>query len=102
MENKTDPRPELKRRIRKAAYGRQRLAVFWSNGGLTKRRKLIIHEALVATKLMYGLETAALPKGWEDRIDAAFMKGIRQILNLKTTYGQMKEGHERTKITTSS
>ena len=88
--------PEIKRRIRKAAYGRQKLATFWSKGAMNKRRKLIIHETLIATKLMYGLETLALPKGWEDRIDAAFMKGIRQILNIKTTYGQMQTGEERT------
>ena len=96
LHNKTDPRPELKRRIWKAAHGRRKLHVFWTKGTMNKRRKLIIHEAIAASKLMYGLETAALPAGWEDRIDAAFMKGIRQILGITTTFGQMQNGEERT------
>ena len=75
LHNKTDPRPELNRRIRKAAYGRQKTNIFWTKGTMNKRRKLMIHEAMVATKLMYGLETVAPPAGWDDRIDAAFMKG---------------------------
>ena len=45
---------------------------------------------------MYAMETVPIPEGWGERIDAEYYKGIRQILEIKTTYGQMKEGKART------
>ena len=45
---------------------------------------------------MYAMETVPIPEGRGDRIDAEYYKGIKQILELKTTYGQMTEGETRT------
>ncbi len=55
-----------------------------------------MHEALIASKLLYALEAVPLPEAMYDRIDAAYFKGLRQILDFKTTYGQQQEGQERT------
>ena len=55
-----------------------------------------MYEAIVSAKLLYALEATPIPKNYYEKIDAAFFKGIRQILNIKTTYGQMQSGENRT------
>ena len=96
LQEKADPRMEILKRISKAAYGRNRLNTFWRKTKLSKRKKILIYEALISSKLMYAMETVPIPEGWGDRIDAEYLKGIRQILDMKTTYGQMQEGNART------
>ena len=46
--------------------------------------------------MLYALEALPIPSNYYDKIDAAYMKGIRQIFNIKTTFGQMQAGEERT------
>ena len=45
---------------------------------------------------MYAMETVPIPEGWGERIDAAYYKEIRQLLEIEITYGHMKEGKART------
>ena len=96
MHEKSDSRPEIKRRIQKAAYARRKLTRFWKKCTIRRIKKIQMYESLIASKLVYGMETLVLPKGWDSKIDAAYLKGIRQILGLKTTYGQMQAGEDRT------
>ena len=63
---------------------------------MSKRKKILMYEAVVSSKLLYALEATPIPNNYYDKIDAAFFKGIRQILNIKTTYGQMQAGEDRT------
>ena len=63
---------------------------------MCKRKKILIHEALVASKLIYALEAIPIPKPMYDKIDAAYNKGLRQILGIKTTFGQKQSGEEMT------
>ena len=55
-----------------------------------------MYEALIASKLLYALDAVPIPEPMDDRIDAAYFKGLRQILDFKTTYGQQQEGQVRT------
>ena len=55
-----------------------------------------MYEALIASKLLYALEALAIPEPMYDRIDASYFKGLRQILNFKTTFGQQQQGQART------
>ena len=55
-----------------------------------------MYEVLTASKLLYALEAIPIPSPMYDRIDSAYYKGLRQIMKLKTTYGQQQEGQERT------
>ena len=41
---------------------------------------------------MYALDTSPLSEAARDKIDAAFYKGLRQILDMKTTFAQRKAG----------
>ena len=56
--------------------------------------KLIVYDMVIRAKLMYGLETLEINKSIIRRL-AAF-KGLRKILKLDTTYGQMVQGSLRT------
>ena len=91
-----NPRPEIIRRINGAAYVRRKLDVFWRKAAISKKQKVIMYESLISAKLLYALETLPIPQNMYDRIDAAYYKGLRQIMDWKTTYGQMQEGEEAT------
>ena len=56
-----------------------------------------MHKALIASKLLYAIEAIPIPEPMYDRIDAAYYKGLRQIMNMKTTFGQQQEGYEKNK-----
>ena len=72
----------------------------WAHSGtktnMGKRNKLLLHEGIVSAKLLYVLEALPIPRNFYARIDASYLKGIRQILGIKTTFGQQVAGQERT------
>ena len=45
---------------------------------------------------MYGLESAQFNNTTKGKLDTFYLKGIRQICKLETTYGQTVMGKERT------
>lgn len=47
--------------------------------------KLLVHDMTIRSKLMYGLESAALTDSALNKLDTFQLKGIRRILELKTT-----------------
>ena len=97
LHDEANPRPEIIKRINLAAYGRKKLSDFWSkNKILNKRDRIKMHEALIASKLLYALEATPIPKAMYDRIDASYYKGLRQIMGFKTTFAQQQEGTEKT------
>ena len=54
-----------------------------------------MYDAIVRSKLMYGLESAHLTQTLKEKIDIFQRKGLRQILKIPTTYGQMTAGKNR-------
>ena len=63
-----------------------KLAEYWKATNASTRWQLIIFDAVVRSKLMYGLETAALTEVLKKKIDAFQRRGLRQILKLKHPY----------------
>lgn len=55
-----------------------------------------MYEALTNSKLLYALSAIPIPKHMYDRIDVSYLEGSRQILNFKTTFGQMQDAEART------
>ena len=97
LHEEANPRPEIIKRINLAAYGRKKLSDFWGKSKiLNKRDRIRLHEALIASKLLYALEAIPIPKAMYDRIDASYYKGLRQIMGFKTTFAQHQEGKEKT------
>ena len=50
------------------------------------RWKLIIFDAVIKSKLMYGLESAQLNDSLKNKLDVFQLKGLRKILGLTTTF----------------
>ena len=48
------------------------------------------------SQLLYGLESAQLTKQAQAKIDIFQLKGLRQVLNITTTFRQMEQGQDRT------
>ena len=63
---------------------------------MNKRQKILMYEALASSKLLYALESLPISTQMYNRIDAAYLKGLRQILEFKTTFGQKQSGESMT------
>jgi hypothetical protein len=91
----TDCKKEVSKRMATAGQCRYQLGNFWRRGAMIRKRKIYMYEAIISAKLMYALDITPLPKGEMNRLDAAFFKGLRQIMGLKTTHGQTTTGEAR-------
>ena len=73
----------------------KRLSEFWKPGNCDIRFELIVYDAVVRAKLMYGLESLQLNKEYTNplygKLDTFHIKGLRQILQLTTTWGQIQK-----------
>ena len=72
----------------------KKLEEFWKHGNSEIREKLIVCDAVIRSKLMYGLESLQLTKELRKTLDTFQLKGLRQILKIPTTWGQM-ENHRK-------
>ena len=86
LNTKADPSMEVNRRIGAAGAAWRKLQEFWKKGTPTRRNKLLYYDALISSKLVYGLKTLALTDEHLDKLNAFFYKGLRQIMQYKTTY----------------
>ena len=62
----------------------------------TTNQKLIIYDSVIRSKLVYGMESAQIDDAERGKTNTFQLKGIRQILNMKSTYGQKVAGEEMT------
>ena len=62
------------------------MAIFWKQSNCTPRQKILVYDAVIRSKLLYGLESAELRPSDLNKMDTFQLKGLRQILKLKTTY----------------
>ena len=63
-----------------------KLHVFFYNTDNTEARKLMMYNAIIRSKLMYGLETLVMNESVQRRLETFHLKGLRNILQLPTTY----------------
>ena len=59
---------------------------YWKLGKCSKKRKLQVWNAVIRSKLTYGLVTIQINKDKANQLNAFQLKGIRRILGWKTTY----------------
>ena len=64
----------------------QKLQIFWKNPNCPTRFKLQVYDAVVRSKLVYGLDSVQLNTGLLKHLNAFQMKGLRKILNMKASY----------------
>ena len=73
----------------------KKMGPYWKKAAVPNRVKLLAYDALIRSKLVYAFETATLNINAKKRIDAFQLKGLRQILKLKTTFVDRRNTNER-------
>ena len=62
------------------------LQQFWKNPSCPTKFKLLVHDAVIRSKLIYGLDSLCLTAADVSRLNTFQLKGLRKILNMKTTF----------------
>ena len=83
---KADPHAEVTQKIQEVNRTLWRMQDYWKAAEASPKWKVLIFEAVLKSKLLYGLETTQLTKKCLTRIDAFQIRGLRKILNMKHTY----------------
>ena len=66
----------------------EKLGELWKHSNCSTRQKLIVYDAVIRTKLIYGMASAQINDAVKNKIDAFQIKGLRQILKMESTYAQ--------------
>ena len=64
----------------------QKLNMFWLHSNCPAKFKLIAADAVIKTKLLYGMDSAQLGEHEQKRINVMQLKISRKILGIKTTF----------------
>ena len=80
------PRAELSRRMGEAWRRLIDLEQVWKHAGISKWRKQELFQALVETKLMYGLDSLWLRKADRARLDSFQIKCLRRVHGIRHAY----------------
>ena len=63
-----------------------KLNSYWKATEASNKWQLLIFDAVIKSKFLYGMETVQLTEAMINKLDAFQMKGIRKILGKKHTY----------------
>lgn len=74
----------------------KKLETYWKHSDCSVKQKLIVYDAVIRTKLIYGFESVQVNDEMKKKIDVFQLKGLGQILNIQTTYAQQTAGRQRT------
>ena len=86
LNNHGDPGREIGIRLKNAMATMIRLHIFFRHGDSTFTQKLQVFNAVISSKLMYGLESIVMNKSVLNRLDTFQLKGLRKILQIPTTF----------------
>ena len=81
-----DPRREVRKRIAECMCTFIKLDTFWKHTNNPIKLKIIVFNAIVRTKLMYGLESVQINDSLKKHMDTFQLNAYRSILGLKHTY----------------
>ena len=77
---------ELTRRMGEAGRTFRTLQAVWKHANINRTRKIKIFEACVLSKLLYGLESAWLPRADRNKLDGFFARCLRKIYAIKPAF----------------
>lgn len=69
--------------VRKTWY---KMREYWKAKDASKKWQIIIYDAVIRSKLLYGLETVQLTEAMAKKLNAFQMRGLRQILKKNHTF----------------
>ena len=72
----------------------KKLDIFWLKTNCNKKRKLLVYNAVITSKLVYGLETLEPTASAEKILNTFQLKGERKILQLHTTFNTRSNTNE--------
>ena len=56
----------------------KKLDIYWNKANPTVKQKLIVYDAIIRSKLLYGLESAPMNESVKHSLDIFQMKGVRK------------------------
>ena len=77
---------EISRRLAESIVIWKKLAPYWKKSNGTAARKIMVFQAILHSKALYGLESAVLTAAQQNKLDVFQLKGMRQILRITTTF----------------
>ena len=80
LNKRASVKEEITYQMQQVTFTWKRLQTYWKATDASKKWRLLAYDAIVKSKLLYGLETAQASKADLNRIDAFQLRGIRQIL----------------------
>ena len=83
MNDQADVRKEVSARIAACMVTLKKLDIFWRHSDWPERFKIQALDAVLRSKLLYGLETAELGSPLLNKLDVFQLKGLRKILIVK-------------------
>ena len=63
-----------------------KLFPYWKATGASQKWQIIVYDAVIRSKLLYGLETVQLTDAMYKKINAFQIRGLRKILKMGTTF----------------
>ena len=86
LNKRVSPKAEVDSRIAAATGQANKLKLFWKKSMSSLQWKVTVYNAIVCSKLLYGLETVQMTSALESKLDAFQQKGLRRILNIPPTF----------------
>ena len=88
MDAKGNPHVEIGARIAntRLVLNLNKLDIFWKRAPVSITWKLRVHDAVIASRLLYGLEAASLTQAEYARLDAFQVNALRRILRVPHPY----------------
>lgn len=83
INEKTDLHNEVANVISECNNIYNKLWICFTQSDQSTKFKLLAHTMIIRSKLMYGLESAALTEGVLKKIDTIRIKGLRKVLGIK-------------------
>lgn len=87
-------RDEINRRIMISRATWEKLGICWKHSTCPVQVKLAIYDMVIRAKLVYGLDTLMVLPSHEKLLQSFQLKGLRQILKLKTTFVDRRNTNE--------
>ena len=86
LNNKGDPARELKTRMAQTMAIWKKLQLYFIHADDTYNFRIQVYNAIVRSKLLYGLETVEVNSSIRNKIDIFHRRGSRQIFQIPTTH----------------
>ena len=72
-----------------------KLHCFFRNGNCPSKWKITVYDAVIRSKLVYGLECIQLQKRLQARLDTFQFKGLEKNIKMETTYVNRENTNKR-------